>query len=293
MKSWIIWPLLAAASAAVAAEPAPAPAPAPKVGVVADPCATLPPMPDIVADYMARAKAAAEAGEPLPPASEAGMEIYRQWQQDLLLADYPGLCRYAEANRALPPATADRVVFMGDSITELWLREQPAFFTGDRIGRGIGGQTTTQMVARFRADAIALEPRIVHIMAGTNDIAGNGGPTSLDRIEANIRTMVDLAQAHGIEVVLGSVLPAQRFDWRPGIDPVETIVALNERLRTLAASKGLVYADYYSALDNGEGGLSQEHAEDGVHPTSAGYAAMRPIAERALAAARTSELEGR
>lgn len=286
MKSWIIWPLLAAASATVAAEPAPT------VGVVADPCAALPPMPAIVSDYMTRAKAAAAAGEALPPTSEAGMDIYRQWQQELLLADYPGLCRYAEANRALPPATADRVVFMGDSITELWLREQPGFFTGDRIDRGISGQTTTQMVARFRADVIALEPRIVHIMAGTNDIAGNGGPTSLDRIEANIRTMVDLAQAHDIEVVLGSVLPAQRFDWRPGIDPAETIAALNERLRKLAADKGLVYADYYSALDNGEGGLSKEHAEDGVHPTPAGYAAMRPIAERALAAARTSELEG-
>lgn len=286
MKFWIIWPLLTAAPATVAAEPAP------KVGVVVNPCATLPPMPAIVSDYMARAKAAAEAGKPLPPTSKAGMEIYRQWQKELLLADYPGLCRYAEANRALPSATDDRVVFMGDSITELWLREQPAFFTGDRIDRGIGGQTTTQMVARFRADVLALEPRIVHIMAGTNDIAGNGGPTSLDRIEANFRTMVELAQAHGIEVVLGSVLPAQRFDWRPGVDPAEMIAALNERLRKLAADKGLVYADYYSTLDNGEGGLSKEHAEDGVHPTPAGYAAMRPIAERALAVARASELEG-
>lgn len=279
MKRWIFLPLAMLASPLAAAESAPA------VGILPDPCAVLPPMPAVIADYLARARAALAEGKPLPPRSDEGMAIYTKWQQDLLLADYPGLCRYAGANRKLPPATADRIVFMGDSITEGWIDKQPDFFGGDRLDRGISGQTTTQMVARFRADVIALEPRIVHIMAGTNDIAGNGGPTSLDRIEANIRTMVDLAEAHGIAVVLASVLPASRFDWRPGIAPAKAIAALNDRLRKLAAENHLVYADYYGALADGEGGLSKAHADDGVHPTAAGYAVMRPIAETALDAA--------
>ncbi|MGV7121522.1 SGNH/GDSL hydrolase family protein [Sphingopyxis sp. 550A] len=283
MKSFVFMPLVLASTPLAAAGPVPA------VGVLADPCAALPPMPAIVADYLARAQTALAAGEPLPPRSEEGMAIYTKWQQDLLLADFAGECRYAAANRDLPPATPNRTVFLGDSITELWLREQPDFFTGDRIDRGISGQTTTQMLARFRADVIDLKPRVVHIMAGTNDIAGNGGPTSLDRIEANIRTMIDLAEAHGIEVVLGSVLPARRFDWRPDIAPVEAITALNERLRALATEKKLVFADYHAALDDGGQGLAKAHSEDGVHPNAAGYAVMRPVAERALAsAARTA-----
>ena len=284
MKAWIALPLIAAVSPVAAAEPAP------HVGVVADPCADLPPMPAVVADYMVRARAAVAAGKPLPPRSEDGMAIYAAWQQALLLADYPGLCRYAAANRALPPPTPDRVVFMGDSITEGWIDKQPDFFGGGRLDRGISGQTTTQMVARFRADVIALEPRVVHIMAGTNDIAGNGGPTSLDRIEANIHTMIDLAQAHGIKVVLASVLPARRFDWRPEIEPAATIVALNDRLRRLADETGAIYADYYRMLDDGSGGLSPVHAEDGVHPTAAGYQLMQPVTERALATATDREL---
>ena len=279
MKSLILLPLAFAVQPLAAAEPAP------RVGVVADPCAALPPMPAVVADYMVRAKAALAAGNPLPPRSADGMAIYTRWQQDLLLADFAGFCRYAAANRSLSPATPDRIVFIGDSITEAWLTRQPDFFTGDRIDRGIGGQTTTQMLARFRADVIDLKPRVVHIMAGTNDIAGNIGATSLDRIEANIRTMVDLAGAHGIAVVIGSVLPARQFNWRPEIAPIEPIAALNARLRALATERNLIFADYYSALDDGAQGLAKVHAEDGVHPTAAGYAVMRPIAERALASA--------
>ncbi|HET6526317.1 SGNH/GDSL hydrolase family protein [Sphingopyxis sp.] len=279
MKSLIFLPLALVSLPVAAGEPTS------RVGVVSDPCATLPPMPAVVADYMTRAKAALAAGDPLPPRSEDGMAIYAKWQQDLLFADFAGLCRYAAANRALPPATSNRIVFIGDSITEAWLTKQPDFFSGDRVDRGISGQTTTQMLARFRADVVDLKPRIVHIMAGTNDIAGNIGATSIERIEANIRTMVDLAEAHGIAVVIGSVLPARRFNWRPEIAPVEPIAALNTRLRALAAERNLVFADYYAALDDGEHGLAKLHAEDGVHPTPAGYAVMRPIAERALASA--------
>lgn len=273
------------ALAAPAAGPSAAMEPVPSVGIVADPCATLPAMPAVIADYLVRAKAAVAAGAPLPPRSADGMALYAKWQQDLLLADYPGLCRYRKENAGLPPATSDRVVFVGDSITEGWLREQPGFFAGDRIDRGISGQTTTQMLARFRADVVELQPRVVHIMAGTNDIAGNGGATSLDAIEDNIRAMIDLAAANHIRVVLGSVLPAARFDWRPGLNPVKPIADLNARLRLLAAEKDLVYADYFEALDDGRGGLSSAHAADGVHPTAAGYAVMQPITERALAEA--------
>lgn len=279
MKSLIFLPLALVSMPVTAGEPAP------RVGVVVDPCAVLPPMPAVVADYMMRAKTALAAGDPLPPRSKDGMAIYARWQQDLLLADFAGLCRYAVANRELPPATPDRVVFIGDSITEAWLTKQPDFFADDRIDRGISGQTTTQMLARFRADVIALRPRVVHIMAGTNDIAGNIGATSLDTIEGNIRTMIDLAEAHGIAVVIGSVLPARQFNWRPEIVPIEPIAALNARLRALAAERKLVFADYYAALDDGEHGLAKLHAEDGVHPTAAGYTVMRPIAERALASA--------
>jgi lysophospholipase L1-like esterase len=276
---------LSLAAAAISTMPSAAVETPPQVGVLADPCAALPPMPAVVADYLARARAALAAGVPLPPRSEEGMAVYAKWQQDLLLADFAGLCRYEAENRALPPATPGRVVFLGDSITEGWLGEQPDFFNGDRIDRGISGQTSTQMLARFQADVIALRPAVVHIMAGTNDIAGNIGPTTLDRIEANIRAMADMAQAHGVRVVLGSVLPARRFDWRPEIESVAPILALNARLRRLAAERHFVYADYHAALDDGAHGLSPEHSRDGVHPNAAGYAVMRPIAERALAAA--------
>lgn len=257
-----------------------------QVGIVPDPCSALPPPPAVVADYFARAAKAKAANQPLPPRSEAGMAIYAEWQRALLLADFAGFCRYRVENAQLPPASSARIVFFGDSITEGWPQHQPGFFAGDRINRGISGQTTTQMLARFRADVIDLKPRIVHIMAGTNDIAGNTGPTALHTIEANIATMVELARAHGIRVVIGSVLPARRFDWRPGIEPATAITELNRRLKALAARQGAGFADYHAALDDGAHGLSAAHAEDGVHPTAAGYAVMQPIAERALTAAR-------
>ena len=257
-------------------------APKTRVGVLADPCTALEPMPRIVADYLARyAKAKAEKQLP-PPVTTDGMAIYQRWQQALLVQDFPGLCRYQAANTQLPPATPHRIVFFGDSITEGWSALDPSFFEGDRVNRGISGQTTTQMVARFRADVINLKPAIVHILAGTNDIAGNTGPTSLDAIENNIRTMVDLAKAHGVRVVLGSVLPAARFDWRPEIQPAETIRTLNARLRAFAAQEGLTYVDYHSSLEDDRHGFKSALAPDGVHPNADGYAAMRPLTEAAI-----------
>jgi lysophospholipase L1-like esterase len=189
-------------------------------------------------------------------------------------ADFFNLCRYRAANLSLPRASSSRIVFMGDSITEGWKESRPAFFRGDRVDRGISGQTTSQMLGRFYADVIALRPAVVHILAGTNDIAGNGGPTTLDGIENNIRSMVELAQAHRIKVVLGTVLPAARFGWRPDIDPVPSIQALNAWIRRYARSRGIAVVDYYALLDDGHHALAAGDSGDGVHPTPAGYAKM-------------------
>ncbi len=163
---------------------------------------------------------------------------------------------------------------MGDSITQGWIESRPEFFKGDRVDRGISGQTTSQMLGRFYADVIALRPAVVHILAGTNDIAGNGGPTSLEAIENNIRSMVELAQAHGLKVVLGTVLPAARFNWRPEIDPVPSIQALNAWIREYARARRVTLVDYYALLDDGQHGLVKSDSEDGVHPSPAGYAKM-------------------
>lgn len=256
----------------------------PDVGVVEDPCSKLPPPPAIVTDYLARAAKAKAEGTSLPAPSAAGMAVYADWQRARLMADFAGLCRYRAANSDLPPATPGRIVFFGDSITEGWSSARPNFFTGDRINRGIGGQTTTQMIARFRADVIALKPSVVHILAGTNDIAGNTGPTSLEAIEGNLQSMVELARANGIRVMIGAVLPARRYDWRPEVKPQASIAALNVRLKSFAERNGIAFVDYYDALEDGAAGMAPAHAEDGVHPTAAGYALMEPLFEAALRA---------
>lgn len=253
------------------------------VGVQAEPCAGLSPWPPeaVVASMLAAAKAKAEH---LPPPAQSPQVAasYRRWQETQLLQDFAGLCHYREANRKLPPATARRVVFFGDSITELWAAREPTLFSGDVIDRGVSGQTTAQMVGRFQEDVVALHPRVAHILAGTNDIAGNTGPTTLPWIEANIRTMVELAKAHHIAVVLAAVLPTERYDWRPEVDPAPSIQALNAWLRRYAQDEHLVFVDYGPALSDGGHGLKPAYSDDGVHPNAAGYAAMRPLAERAV-----------
>lgn len=257
-----------------------------RVGILDDPCIALPPAPSEVTDYMKRMLLAKAGGEAPPPPSAEGLEIYTRWQEKLKLADHAGLCRYRAANAALPAAGPNRILFMGDSITENWIRERPDFFArGERVDRGIGGQTSEQMLARFQADVVALKPSVVHILAGTNDIAGNGGPTILSAIADNIRAMVQLARANGIAVVLGTLPPARRFDWRPEIEPRPHITALNDWIRHYAGSEGLTIADYHALLDDGEGGLTSADAADGVHPTAVAYARMEAVTEKALAEA--------
>jgi len=179
------------------------------------------------------------------------------------------------------------VVFYGDSITEGWgPTGSESFFPGKGyLNRGISGQTTAQMLLRFRQDVIALDPAVVVILAGTNDIAGNTGPASQAMIEDNLHSMVELAQAHGIKVVLSSVLPVSAYPWRPGLQPAASVRALNAALKRYAGQQRLVYLDYHAALGNADGGLDKALAEDGVHPTPAGYAKMAPLAEAAVAAA--------
>lgn len=200
------------------------------------------------------------------------------------LLDWPGLARYQQENAALSVREPGRVVFYGDSITDGWGRvEGTTFFPGKPyVNRGISGQTTAQMLVRFRQDVIALKPDVVVILAGTNDIAGNTGPATQAMIEDNLRSMVQLAQANGIRVVLASVLPAGAYPWRPGYRPAAPIRALNQWIEAEAKHAGAVYLDYYSAMANADGGLDARLAADGVHPTPAGYAVMAPLAERAI-----------
>ena len=201
-------------------------------------------------------------------------------------ADWPNLARYREANARLPlPAPGEqRVVFFGDSITDAWGREgSAAFFPGKPyVNRGISGQTTPQMLVRFRQDVVDLHPSAVVILAGTNDIAGNTGLSSPQMIEDNFRSMTEIAAANHIRVILASVLPVSDYPWRKGIHPAEAVRALNRWLKQYAASSGQTYLDYYSALANAEGGMDPALAQDGVHPTAAGYAIMAPLAEKAI-----------
>jgi lysophospholipase L1-like esterase len=203
---------------------------------------------------------------------------------DRLSTDWPYLARYREANARLMPAPKHpRIVFMGDSITENWANMVPGFFSAERVGRGISGQTTPQMVVRFRQDVIDLHPAVVQIMAGTNDIAGNTGPMTEAETQDNIRSMVELAHAHGIRVILASIPPADQFPWKPGLDAANKIVAMNAWLKAYAARSGCVYADYWSALKQPNGlGMRDGLSSDHVHPTVQGYAVMRPVAEAAI-----------
>ena len=196
--------------------------------------------------------------------------------------DWAKLQRYQRDNAALPAAKAPRIVFMGDSITAHWVQMDGKFFTPDRIGRGISGQTTSQMLLRFRQDVIDLHPAVVHIMAGTNDIAGNTGPITEAQIEANIQSMVELAQAHGIRIILASIPPADLFPWRSGVAPAEEIARINGWLKAYAAKTGSVYADYWSALKGDGLAMREALSSDHVHPTEAGYAVMDPIAVAAI-----------
>ncbi|CAN5493009.1 SGNH/GDSL hydrolase family protein [soil metagenome] len=202
-----------------------------------------------------------------------------------LHTDWPWLARYRETNRAdaALPAARRQVVFLGDSITQGWFDKHPAFFTDNGfLGRGIGGQTTPQMLARFWPDVVALRPAAVHVLAGTNDIAGNIGPYDPAATRDNIRAMAVLAKASGIKVVWGALTPAATYPWRPVLRPDLEIPKLNAWLAAFAREQGQGFADYTAVLDDGHAGMKPGLAYDGVHPTREGYAAMEPVALKAL-----------
>jgi len=202
--------------------------------------------------------------------------------------DWPNIARYDEANQKLQPATTGKItaVYMGDSITDFWVSNDSTFFAANNyVGRGISGQTTGQMLVRFRQDVINLKPKVVVILAGINDIAQNNGPEKLDDIFGNIASMAELAKANNIKVVISSVLPANKLPWRPAIIPTEKVIQLNAMLKQYAAKNHIVYLDYYSKMADNQKGLPANLAKDGIHPTLEGYKVMEPLAKQAVAKA--------
>jgi lysophospholipase L1-like esterase len=248
----------------------------------------------VAAAAIASAQPATPTPTPVDPCAEIAA---RGSRAETKLKDWPALARYHDANSTTSPPAKDesRVVFMGDSITDSW--DDPrygGFFPGKPyIDRGISGQTTPQMLIRFRADVIALKPRLVVILAGTNDLAGNTGPTTLQAIEDNLTSMFDLAHANGIRVVFASVLPVSDYEKtkdgqtivRTKQRPPEQITALNAWMKKYAATHGGIYLDYFSAMADDKGFLKEELSEDGLHPNQKGYEVMIPLAEQAITAA--------
>lgn len=239
---------------------------------------------------MAAAAACQQAAPAIPPTGFAGLDQYRARRIAIFTDDFGQLARYHDANAALaaPAASENRVIFFGDSITDLWHLDQ--YFPGKPyINRGIGGQTTPQMLVRFRQDVIDLHPKVVIVLAGTNDIAGNTGPMRNEDIEANFASFAELARAHDIRVVFASVLPVHNYtdkakDFFAQRPPVR-INDLNAWLKKYCAENHILYLDYFSALVDDKGLLKKKLAEDGLHPNDAGYKIMVPLAEAAIAKA--------
>ncbi|WP_318308324.1 SGNH/GDSL hydrolase family protein [Flagellimonas crocea] len=206
--------------------------------------------------------------------------------------DWPNLEKYKNANTELPaPAKGEnRVVFMGNSITEMWKDAHPDFFTENPyVNRGIGGQTTPQMLLRFRQDVIDLDPKVVVILAGTNDIAGNTGPMTLEQIHNNILSMVQLAKANGIKPIVCSVLPAYDYPWRPGLNPNIKIPKLNEMLKDMTETEDIMYLDYFSEMVDDRNGMQSKLTTDEVHVTKAGYEIMERMVNEAIEKALKTE----
>jgi len=244
----------------------------------------------VPAPVPAQSPAAASAPTQTAPATAPAVDpVVALQRAQRILQDWPNLGRYHDADMKVPPPGPDenRVVFMGDSITDNWGSRYGKFFPGEPyINRGISGQTTPQMLVRFWPDVIALGPKVVVILAGINDIAGNTGPTTLDAIEDNLQAMTQLARSSGVRVVLASLLPVCDYiQPQTTRHPPEKIVELNQWIKDYATENGYVYLDYYSAMIDGQRMFRKELTFDGLHPNDAGYAVMAPLAEKAIAQA--------
>ena len=205
------------------------------------------------------------------PASE--VQKVREWAK---------FARYEKDNAQMK--SAPMAVFMGDSITEGWARQRPEFFSSNNFaGRGISGQTSSEMLVRFRNDVIKLKPKAVAILAGTNDIAENNGPIKLENIMGNIASMAELGKLHGIKVILCSVMPAYDFPWRRGLKPAEKVKKLNAMIKDFAKENGFAYVDYYSVLADSRGGLPEKYSRDGVHLKNEGYEMIEPLIKAEIA----------
>lgn len=273
--SLLLVAVLAAGAPGMAAEP---------VGMVEKPCPpplAMPPELEAQLRELFMKPRTLQPGDFGQLAGNPAFAAYEKANRERAASDWAGLCRYSAANEALA-ATRPQVVLMGDSITENWLMADPGFFGTRVVNRGIGGQTSAQMLVRFRADVIALRPQAVHILAGTNDVAGNNGPTSPQNYRNNIMSMVELARANGIRVILGAIPPADRFTWRPGLEPVPLIRELNQWLRDYAKQNGLGFIDYHAPLAGAAQELRADLGNDGVHPNAEGYRIMRRLAEAAF-----------
>ncbi|MBE7640271.1 acylhydrolase [Salegentibacter sp. BLCTC] len=204
--------------------------------------------------------------------------------QDLMEQDWANLKKYATQNRKLMKTQSyPKVVFMGNSITEGWVNAQPDFFSENNyLGRGIGGQTTPQMLIRFMPDVVKLKPKAVVILAGTNDIAGNTGFSSVEMITNNIEAMAQLGKANNIKVILTSILPVYDYPWRPGLQPVKKIAEINSWMKKYAAENQHTYLDLFSVLKDEKEGLPKKYSKDGVHPNLAGYKLMAPLTKKAI-----------
>lgn len=237
------------------------------------------------------APAQAPAPPPVPSCPELATALVNLGRNDARLRDWPNLGRYREQNRALaaPAAGQSRVVFMGDSITDAWPRRVESFFAGkEYVGRGISGQTTPQMLIRFRPEVVDLKAKVVVILAGTNDIAENTGPMTNEEIQANLMSMAEIGRANGVRIVFSSILPVSAYHTPPnGVPqtiqrPMARIRAINDWMKKYAAAEKHVYLDYFSAMVDATGHLKEELSGDDLHPNNGGYAIMGPLADAAV-----------
>ena len=261
-------------------------APRPK-GIVAQPCAAQPEMTPHFRELLEHffVPGTLDPGFYKSLADDPEMQSRMAAQREQAALDWANLCRYRVANEAAIEAAKGalrpQVVYLGDSITENWQLADPGLFSASVLDRGISGQTSPQILLRFYQDVVSLNPRVLHLMAGTNDIAGNTGPSAPGDFEHNISAMLDLAAAHQIRVVLAAIPPSRNLGWS-GIDPRAQIARLNAWLAAEAKRRGLVYVDYAGVLATADGGMDEAWSNDGVHPNRAGYARMRPLAESAI-----------
>jgi len=231
------------------------------------------------------AQAQNNTGTQAPAMTQEQRDAFRKAMEDQRRNDWANLARYKQDNATvgLPANGESRVVFMGNSITDFWIRFSPEFFKGKPyIDRGISGQTTPQMLIRFRQDVVNLKPSVVVLLAGINDINGNTGPSTLEMIEDNISSMTEIAMANKIKVVLSSVLPCDSIYRSPDLHPRDKVVELNKWIKKYASEKNCVYLDYFSSMTNGKDGLRKDLTNDGLHPNKAGYQIMEPLAEEAI-----------